>query len=177
MSEPVKKRRHLQLVPISELGACDPSGRRIQVARDPRAPQQVRDGVETWIETQRQHPNLILTSSASPPQVPAIHRGKEDFFLVPIIMSTPVAVACRFPIGATANQPPVPVDRHAIGPSAESVRPPSATKRHRGIFPVPLPPSTPRPARASTNRDAPRRQQRLRVAALASLRAVPAHRP
>jgi hypothetical protein len=51
--------------------------RRIQVAWDPRAPQQVRDGAETWIETQRQHPNLILTSSASPPQVPAMHRGKK----------------------------------------------------------------------------------------------------
>lgn len=53
----------------ASLALAIPSGRRIQVAWDPRAPQQVRDGVETWIETQRQHPNLILTSSASLPQV------------------------------------------------------------------------------------------------------------
>lgn len=106
MSAPVKTRRHLQLVPISELGACDPSGRRIQVARDPRAPRQVRDGVETWIETQRQHPNLILTSSGSPPQIrmPAVNDGKEAFFLVAVItMPTPATIAFSFPISAAAD--------------------------------------------------------------------------
>lgn len=68
----------------ASLALAIPSGRRIQVARDPRAPQQVRDGVETWIETQRQHPNLILTSSASPPQVgtDAGHPSRETRLLL-----------------------------------------------------------------------------------------------